>query len=434
VSFAGPITLADDVALGCGATNGALTLSGNIGGTNAVLKNGAGLLVLGGSNSFVGLEVISGAVLASNGAALGAAEGTVFIHNTGQVRLSSGITNSNPVQLEGATPGVVHLLNTGGTNRLNGLVGLLGGGFDYGIEATAGRLTLAGGIAFTDVFSSTRNVRLSGDGEGAVSGAIQNGGSAIVAIAKTGAGQWTLSGMNSYTGATTVSAGTLLINGTSVSAVTVSGGTFGGSGVISNRVTISAGIHAPGNSVGVQTIWSNYVVSAAAALRINITGTNAGSQYSQVAVRAGNSGAVTLGGSLSVIAVPGLATNTTFTIIDNDGTDAVSSTFAGLPNNATFFQSVYTWRVSYVGGTGNDVTLTILAAPQPALETQLTAPTLALSWPDWASAYSLHSTTNLSPPAIWLPVTNSPVLNSNKWSVALPLNSSGNEFFRLMWP
>ncbi len=432
--FGGPITLSDDVTLGCGSTNGTLTLSGNISGTSSVQKSGAGLLVLGGSNSFAGLTLNTGAVLATNSAALGAAAGTVLIQNVAQLRLSNNITNNNPIQLAGAPAGVVHLLNTGGTNRVNGLVGLLGGGFDYGIAADAGRLTLAGGVAFTDVFSSTRNVRLSGDGEGLVTGAIQNGGLATVAIAKTGAGQWTLAGTNSYTGATTVSAGTLLLNGSSSSAVTVSGGTFGGSGVISNRVTISAGTNAPGSPLGIQTVWSNYVVSAGGTLKININGTNLGSQYSQVAVRNGNSGSVTLAGALSIGAVPGLATNSTFVIIDNDGTDAVSGTFAGLANNATFFQSGYTWRVSYVGGDGNNVTLTILAAPQPGLETQWSAPTLVLSWPDWASAYSLHSTTNLTPPAIWATVSNSPVLNSNKWSVSLPVSSSGNHFFRLMWP
>ena len=432
--FGGPITLFDDATLGCGSTNGTLTLSGNISGANSVQKNGAGLLVLGGSNSFVGLTINTGAVLATNSAALGSAAGTVLVQNTAQLRLSSGITNNNPIQLQGATAGIVHLVNAGGTNRVNGLVGLMGGGFDYGIAADAGRLTLAGGIAFTDVFSSTRNVHLSGDGEGWVSGSIQNGGSATVAIAKEGAGQWTLAGTNSYTGATTVSAGTLLINGISVSPVTVSGGTFGGSGIISNRVTISSGVHSPGDSVGIQTVHSNYVVSAGGTLKININGTNVGSQYSQVAVRAGNSGTVTLVGTLNVVANPGLATNSVFTIIDNDGTDAVSGTFAGLANNATFFQSGYTWRVSYIGGTGNDVTLTILAAPQPALETLWSAPSLVLSWPDWASAYSLHSTTNLAPPAIWSPVTNTPVLNSNKWSVTLPTSSVGNRFFRLMWP
>ena len=432
--FGGPITLSDDATIGCGSTNGTLTLNGNISGTNAVQKSGAGLLVLGGSNSFVGLTINTGVVLASNSAALGNSSGTIFVQNTGQLRLNNNITNNHPIQLVGATAGKVHLLNAGGTNRLNGLVGLLGGGFDYGISVDAGRLTLAGGIAFTDIFSSTRNVRLSGDGEGWVSGAIQNGGLATVAIAKEGSGQWTLAGTNSNTGATTVSAGTLLIHGTSASAVTVSGGTFGGSGVISNRVTISAGSHSPGAAVGTQTIWSNYVVSASGTLRININGTNVGSHYSQVAVRNGNSGTVTLAGALNVIASPGLATNTVFTIIDNDGADAVSGTFAGLANNATFFQSGYAWRVSYVGGDGNDVTLTILAAPQPALETQWSAPSLVLTWPDWASAYSLHSTTNLTPPAIWSPVTNTPALNSNKWSVALPVSSSGNQFFRLMWP
>jgi autotransporter-associated beta strand protein len=431
-SFSGPITLSNDVTLGCSSATGTLTLSGNIGGTNAVQKSGDGLLVLGGSNSFVGLEVNAGAVLATNAAALGAASGTVFIHNTAQVRLGSGITKSNLIQFEGATPGVIHLLSSGGTNQVNGLVGLMGGGFDYGISVAAGRLTLAGGIAFTDIFSSTRNVRLSGEGEGAVTGPIQNGGSATVAIIKEGAGQWTLAGTNSHTSATTVTAGTLLLNGTSVSAVTVSGGIFGGSGVISNRVTISAGSHVPGSPVGVQTVWSNYVVSAGGTLKINVNGTNVGTQYSQVAVRAGNSGTVTLSGALNVAAVPGLATNTTFVIIDNDGTDMVSGTFAGLANNATFFQSGYTWRISYVGGTGNDVTLTIVAASQPAIGAHWSPPSLVLSWPDWAFAYSLFSTTNLAPPTGWSPVTNVPVLGGGKWSVTLPASSSGNQFFRLI--
>jgi len=135
---------------------------------------------------------------------------------------------------------------------------------------------------------------------------------------------------------------------------------------------------------------------------------------------------------LSVVASPGLPTNSTFVIIDNDGSDSVSGTFAGLANNATFFRSGYTWRISYAAG--NDVTLTILAATQPALETQWSPPSLVLSWPDWASDYSLYNTTNLTPPSMWLPITNSPVLNSGKWSVALPTSSDGNQFFRLMWP
>lgn len=59
----------------------------------------------------------------------------------------------------------------------------------------------------------------------------------------------------------------------------------------------------------------------------------------------------------------------TFTIVDNDGTDPIVGNFSGLPEGA-----YYSWpgtptlkaRVSYIGGTGNDVTLTLVSA-QPAL-------------------------------------------------------------------
>jgi hypothetical protein len=48
------------------------------------------------------------------------------------------------------------------------------------------------------------------------------------------------------------------------------------------------------------------------------------------------------------------------TLIDNDGTDAVSGTFAGLPQNAVVTAGGARYRISYTGGTGNDVTLTVV--------------------------------------------------------------------------
>lgn len=51
-----------------------------------------------------------------------------------------------------------------------------------------------------------------------------------------------------------------------------------------------------------------------------------------------------------------------FILINNDGTDAVSGTFAGLPEGATipsFLGSTMAAHISYVGGDGNDVVLTI---------------------------------------------------------------------------
>lgn len=60
----------------------------------------------------------------------------------------------------------------------------------------------------------------------------------------------------------------------------------------------------------------------------------------------------------------------TFTIIDNDGTDAVTGTFAGLPQNATLPwppNPALSARVSYTGGSGNDVTLTIVDVTPPVI-------------------------------------------------------------------
>ena len=47
-----------------------------------------------------------------------------------------------------------------------------------------------------------------------------------------------------------------------------------------------------------------------------------------------------------------------FTIIDNDGADAVVGTFAGAPQGSTVASNGHKYTVSYTGGTGNDVVLT----------------------------------------------------------------------------
>ena len=52
-----------------------------------------------------------------------------------------------------------------------------------------------------------------------------------------------------------------------------------------------------------------------------------------------------------------------FTIIDNQSKNAVTGTFSGLAEGATFSQNGFVFRISYVGGDGNDVTLTVLSVP-----------------------------------------------------------------------
>ena len=89
---------------------------------------------------------------------------------------------------------------------------------------------------------------------------------------------------------------------------------------------------------------------------VELNGTTVGTQYDQLDV----TGTVNLGGStLSVATGFTAAPGDRFTIINNDGSDAVVGTFAGLAEGATFTAGSNTFRISYVGGTNNnDVVLT----------------------------------------------------------------------------
>jgi hypothetical protein len=45
-------------------------------------------------------------------------------------------------------------------------------------------------------------------------------------------------------------------------------------------------------------------------------------------------------------------------IINNAGSQAVAGIYAGLPEGSTITVGGHQYKISYVGGTGNDVTLT----------------------------------------------------------------------------
>lgn len=71
-------------------------------------------------------------------------------------------------------------------------------------------------------------------------------------------------------------------------------------------------------------------------------------------------GPVSIAGTLTV-SMAGLwppSDGMRFPIIDNDGSDPVQGTFAGLPEGAAIAAGKYTFTISYRGGDGNDVVLT----------------------------------------------------------------------------
>jgi autotransporter-associated beta strand protein/YVTN family beta-propeller protein len=129
------------------------------------------------------------------------ATGRIFVANT-----------TGAISCMGSTPTF-----TGGTLRING---------SNFTSARAFALGSGGGVIDTNGNSATFSGVLSG----------------ATALTKIGAGTLTLSASNTYTGGTTVEAGTLNINGTVASTITVrSGASIGGSGTVNGDVILEAG-------------------------------------------------------------------------------------------------------------------------------------------------------------------------------------------------
>ena len=147
--------------------------------------------------------------------------------------------------------------------------------------------------------------------------------------------------------------------------------TLGGSGLVNGSVSVqSGGTVAPGNSPGILNT-GNFDLLSGSTLEIEIGGVNAGntaSDHDQVNV----TGTVTLAGTLNTLQFNGFnpTSGDQFTIINNDLSDAVSGTFAGLAEGATisnFLGSGLAATITYVGGDGNDVVLTAFAPTSVSL-------------------------------------------------------------------
>ncbi len=182
-------------------------------------------------------------------------------------------------------------------------------------------------------------------------------------LVKEGTGTLTLTAANTYTGTTTVSAGTLLVNGTHTDGgdYEVSGGVLGGTGSTASAVEISGGVLDSGNPGAVESLATGAVTFTGGEFQAQIgagTGTTAGTSNDVINV----TGTVALGAGVSTLDLTTLGTaatgqNYVYTLIANDGTDLTTGTFSGIADGAAVTVGGVNYRLFYNGGTGNDVVL-----------------------------------------------------------------------------
>ncbi len=213
-------------------------------GTLGLVKNGTNRLTLDQANSFTGgVAVGAGTLRLSHSNALGTNSKNLDSRGGSRVvELSGGITiGSNISWLMSSNSGDGGgLSNIDGDNQILGNITYSFGNPAFNISSSGtGSLTILGNISYSSgtsgrvLFlggSSTNPSRIGGN-------ITEAGGSSVgMPLTKQGAGTWVLSGANSYTGLTTVSAGTLIAQnntalgttaaGTTVNTPTVDGGTL----------------------------------------------------------------------------------------------------------------------------------------------------------------------------------------------------------------
>jgi len=223
---------------------------------NGTLINNAAALALadGGQIQFIATSSAGSATITNNGGTVaGAGGGFTTFFDTSTAGSATIIANGGTgggfggrMQFLGGSDGGIARAITNGNGSVD-IGGLTTAGMNIG--------SIEGGGNY---FLGSKTLSTGGNNlSTTVSGVIQDGGSSGGtggALTKVGTGALTLSGTNTYTGATAVNAGTLIVNGSIASSpgVAVAGrATLGGHGNVS--AISGAGNIAPGNSPGILT-------------------------------------------------------------------------------------------------------------------------------------------------------------------------------------
>jgi autotransporter-associated beta strand protein len=295
--------------------------------------------VLSGTNSYTGgTNINAGIVAVSNDANLGAPSGGLSF-NGGTLRFLTSFDTGRAIELKSISADID--FETDFTNVLSGPIS---GNGDL-LKGGSGRLILSGENTYSGGTQITAGTLQIGDGgtKGSIQGDVINSGTlafnrsdtysfggniadgtAPGRVVQNGTGTTILSGIHSYTGPTTINAGSLIVNGSiASSAITVNaGGTLGGNGII-GTTTLNGGTLAPGASIGTLTVQGSLVITAAASYIVEVS--------PSAADRTNVIGSATLGGTVQAVFTPGGYIARTYTILSANG--GLTGTFGSLTTN-----------------------------------------------------------------------------------------------------
>ncbi len=259
-----------------------VTLNGALSGSATITKNGAGMLVLGGSNTFTGKFAVSG------GGIQFTKQSALYGNNT------AAWTASNLAF--GA--GVTAAFNVGGTGEFTAAdidllkaLGTATGGFMSGSRLGLDTTNASGGnFTYASVISNT------------------NGGANVLGLTKMGTGTLTLSVANTYTGGTVIEGGKLVV---------AHGQAIGGSsGANASAVVIKAG------ELNIGTNTTGTYGSSATNFSIRLAGLTMGGV---------NGATSTLSGTTVGFGVgPGFGSSITYDATNNGGTATISALWSAV--------------------------------------------------------------------------------------------------------